>query len=60
MNELLMIIIHSGQMPAIAPSGHGNEPAIDPLGERAAVMFAADLAEDRILSIRLSLVTPLR
>ena len=50
--ELLMLIIHGAQMPAVALSAHEEAPMSDPLGERAAVVFAADLAADRVPSIR--------
>jgi hypothetical protein len=50
--ELLMIIIRGTQTPAVAPSPQDDVPVTDPLGERAAVVFAAELAADRVPSIR--------
>jgi hypothetical protein len=50
--ELLMVIIRSEQMPAVTPGAHDDGAAADPLGERAVVVFAADLAADRLPSIR--------
>jgi hypothetical protein len=50
--ELLMMIIRGVQAPAAAPGAQDDVPATDPLRERAAVMFAADLAVDRVPSIR--------
>jgi hypothetical protein len=50
--ELLMMIIRSEQAQAVTPSAHDGRAAADPLGERAAVVFAADLADDRVPSIR--------
>ena len=50
--ELLMMVIRSRQMPAVTPGEPDNGSAADPLGERAAVVFAADLAADRVPSIR--------
>ncbi len=50
--ELLMIVIRKEQMPAGTPRTHEDRSATDPLGERAAAVFATDLAADRIPSIR--------
>jgi hypothetical protein len=50
--ELLMMVIRNEQIPAVAPSAHDNGFAADPLGEGAAVVFAADLAADRVPSVR--------
>jgi hypothetical protein len=50
--ELLMMVIRGGQMPAVTPIGHDNDSATDPLGERAAVVFAAELAAERVPSVR--------
>ena len=47
-----MTVIRGGQMPAATPSACDDGSAADPLGERAAVVFAADLAADRVPSIR--------
>jgi hypothetical protein len=38
-----MMIIRGAQTPMAAPRPHGA-PVIDPLGEQAAVVFAAELA----------------
>jgi hypothetical protein len=45
--ELLMMIIRGAQTPTAAPRPHA-----DPLGEQAAAVFAADLAADRVPSVR--------
>jgi hypothetical protein len=50
--ELLMIIIRSAQPPTAAPRLHDGETLIDPLGEEAVVLFAAELATDRVPSVR--------
>jgi hypothetical protein len=50
--ELLMMIIRGAQMPAAAARPHDGVPAVDPLGEEAAVVFAAELAADRVPSVR--------
>jgi hypothetical protein len=50
--EFLMVIIRSEQMPAVTPGAHDDGSATDPLGERAVIVFAADLAADRVPSIR--------
>jgi hypothetical protein len=49
---LLMMIIRTEQTPAATPSAHNDDDTADPLGERAAVVFADDLAVDRVPSIR--------
>ena len=49
--ELLMMIIRSTQTPAVTSHAHDDGSATDPLGERAAAVFAADLAADRVPSI---------
>ena len=43
--ELLMMIIRGAQAPTAAPRPHDGTP--DPLGEQAAVVFAAEMAADR-------------
>jgi hypothetical protein len=50
--ELLMMIIRGAQAPTAAPRPDDGAPVIDPLGEQAAVIFAAELAADRIPSVR--------
>jgi hypothetical protein len=50
--ELLMMIIRGVQAPAAAPGPQDDVPVTDPLRERAAAVFAADLAADRVPSIR--------
>lgn len=50
--ELLMMIIRGTQMQAVTTSPHGDGFLADPLGERAVVVFAADLAADRVPSVR--------
>lgn len=50
--ELLMVIIRGAQAPAVAPSAHEDASVTDPLGDHAAVVFAAELAADRVPSIR--------
>jgi hypothetical protein len=50
--NLLMVIIRSAQVPAVAPGQHCDVPVTDPLRERATVVFAADLAAARVPSIR--------
>jgi hypothetical protein len=50
--ELLMMIIRGAQMQTATPGAHHDVPAADPLGERAVVMFTADLAADRVPSVR--------
>jgi hypothetical protein len=50
--ELLMMIIRSEQVPAVTCGVREDGSVADPLGERAAVVFAADLAADRLPSVR--------
>jgi Protein of unknown function (DUF2637) len=50
--ELLMMIIRGAQTPMAAPRPHNGAPVIDPLGEQAAVVFAAELAADHVPSVR--------
>lgn len=50
--ELLMMIIRNAQTPAITPCAHDDVLPVDPLGRRAAAVFAAELAADRVPSIR--------
>jgi hypothetical protein len=50
--ELLMVIIRGTQVSAVVPSGHDDDCAADPLGERAAIVFATELAADRVPSVR--------
>jgi hypothetical protein len=47
-----MAIIHGTQVPAVGPSGHDAGCVADPLGERAAIVFATELAADRVPSVR--------
>jgi hypothetical protein len=50
--ELLMMIIRGEQAPTAAPRPHDCTPATDPLGEQVAEVFAAELAADRVPSVR--------
>jgi hypothetical protein len=50
--ELLMMMIRSEQVPAVTSGVCEDALAADPLGERATVVFAADLAADRLPSLR--------
>jgi hypothetical protein len=50
--ELLMMIIRGEQMPAVTPGARHDGSVADPPGERAAVVFAADLAANCVPSIR--------
>ena len=52
--ELLMMIIRGAQAPADGTRLHDNDGAsvVDPLEEQAAVVFATDLAADRVPSVR--------
>jgi hypothetical protein len=50
--ELLMMVIRGAQVPAAAPRPHDGASVTDPLGEQAAVVFAAELAADRVPSVR--------
>jgi hypothetical protein len=44
--ELLMMIIRGTQTPTAALRQHGGAPVVDPLGEQAAVAFAARVDSD--------------
>jgi hypothetical protein len=46
--ELLMVILRSAHIRSVAPSTRGDAPMNDPLFERAELVFAADLAVDRV------------
>jgi hypothetical protein len=50
--ELLMMIIRGAQASAAAPSPDGAVSVADPLRDRAVAVFAAELAADRVPSIR--------
>jgi hypothetical protein len=50
--ELLMVIIRGSQVPAVAAGGQGEPVVSDPLGDQAVLVFAADLAAERVPSIR--------
>ncbi len=50
--ELLMVIIRGVQAPAAAPGPHDGVSMSDPIAKHAAVVFAADLAVDRVPSVR--------
>lgn len=50
--ELLMVIIRGNQMPAVAAGAHGDPDMNDPLGDEAVLVFAADLAAERVPSVR--------
>jgi hypothetical protein len=50
--ELLMMIIRGTQAPAAVLGPCDDASVADPLGERAAFVFAAELAADRVPSIR--------
>jgi len=50
--ELLMMIIRGAQTSTVTPRLDDGESMIDPLREQAAVLFAAELAADRVPSIR--------
>jgi hypothetical protein len=47
-----MMIILGAQVPAVARCLDDVASVIDPLGEQAAVVFAAGLAADRVPSVR--------
>jgi hypothetical protein len=49
--ELLMVVIRSSQVPADGAPETGEDDA-DPLRERAAELFAKELAADRVPSVR--------
>jgi hypothetical protein len=50
--KLLMMIIRGAQVPTAVPGLHDAASGADPLLDRAAVVFAAELAADRVPSIR--------
>jgi hypothetical protein len=50
--ELLMVIIRGSQMPAVAAGAHADPVVDDPLGDKAVLVFAADLAAQRVPSVR--------
>jgi hypothetical protein len=50
--ELLTMIIRRVQVPTAMPSLHDDACVADPLDERAAQVFAVELAADRVPSIR--------
>jgi hypothetical protein len=50
--ELLMVIIRGSQVPTVVPQAHGDPVVNDPLGDQAVLVFAADLAAERVPSIR--------
>ena len=50
--ELLMMIIRGAQASTVASRPQDGAFLVDPLGEQAAVVFAAELADDRIPSVR--------
>lgn len=50
--EFLLVIVRGAQTSKAAPRPHDGVPVADPLGEQAAVVFAAELAEDRVPSVR--------
>jgi hypothetical protein len=50
--ELLMMIIRSEQAPTPVPRIRDDGSLDDPLGQRAAAVFSAELAADRVPSIR--------
>jgi hypothetical protein len=50
--ELLMMIIRGAQTPAAALRRHDDVSVADSPGEQAALVFAAELAADRVPSVR--------
>jgi hypothetical protein len=50
--ELLMVIIHGSQVPAVATRAHGDPIVSDPLEDHAVLVFAADIEAERVPSIR--------
>src|SRR3984957_13590795 len=50
--ELLMMVIRGAQAPTAAPRPRDDVSMADPLGEQAAAVFAAELAADRVPSVR--------
>ena len=49
---LMMMIIRGAQAPTDARRPHDGGSLVDPLGEQTAVVFAADLAADRVPWVR--------
>jgi hypothetical protein len=47
-----MMVIRSAQPSAGVPCPHVGAPVVDPLGEQATVVFAAELAADHVPSVR--------
>ena len=47
-----MMIIRGAQPSAGAPHSHLGAPVVDPLGEQAVVVFAAELAADQVPCVR--------
>jgi hypothetical protein len=47
-----MMIIRGAQAPTAATRPHEGASAIDPLGKQAVEVFAAELAADRVPSLR--------
>jgi hypothetical protein len=47
-----MVIIRGNQMPAVAAGAIGDPVVDDPLGDKAVLVFAADLAAERLPSVR--------
>jgi hypothetical protein len=47
-----MVIIRGNRVPAVAARAHGDPVVSDPLGDQAVLVFAADLAAERVPSIR--------
>jgi hypothetical protein len=43
-----MMIIRGAQMPIVSPRPQNDASVVDPLGERAAAVFASQLAADRV------------
>ena len=54
----MVMIIRGAQMPAVARCLDDVASVIDPLGEQAAVVFAAELTADRVPSVHDSLPQP--
>jgi hypothetical protein len=50
--ELLMMIIQGPQVTTSVRRLHDSGSVVDPLGKQAAIVFAADLAADRVPSVR--------
>jgi hypothetical protein len=47
-----MVIIRGSQAPAVAAGVQGDPVVNDPLGDQAVLVFAADLAAQRVPSVR--------